>query len=154
MVLLKKHINTMTPNDILYTHRSVPCSATSREACSWNSWERVQRPTTRHVQSERDLGTFTPQTGCRHQILFSELRKLYRSRGRKAVGAIADGGRKESKLLDPTGLAQEWAHRHGGGDRLGPGWEREEVLFTLPPRHLYSTVAHGTKSDPKLWVWN
>ena len=51
------------------------------------------------VQKVRETSNHSlPKIGCRHQNLPSELRELYRSRGRKAVRAVADGGCKESRL--------------------------------------------------------
>ena len=49
-VLLKEHRNKMTPNDILFTHRSVSCSAIIREALSCGQWEKQNHITGQHVE--------------------------------------------------------------------------------------------------------
>lgn len=49
----------MTPNDICYTHRSIPCSVIIKEASFWSRWTQVQRPTFRHYSGEKNLETLS-----------------------------------------------------------------------------------------------
>lgn len=123
----------------------MPCSATIKKLLPEAEGNKYRGPQPDNVQKVREaLNHSLPKTGCRRQILPSELRKPYRSRGRKAVRAVADGGRKESRSSrhNRTGTCMStqrlgWHTQSLHGPALENPLELKEVNTVDTCFHLY-----------------
>ena len=67
------------PVTFCYSHRSVSCLATIREASLCSLCNQIQRHTTDKVQRVRDLETTSPKWDAYDKSLLSGLRELFRT---------------------------------------------------------------------------
>ena len=96
-MLLKECGYKMTADNILLTHRPVPCSAIITEACSYSTNTETHSQTM--CKRVKDLCLLSPKREVFIKSLPSVLRDPCRRGGRKIIPTKGDGGHQGSKAF-------------------------------------------------------